>query len=109
MNSQTLTDVSQSLDVARGEPMGQAKSLNWKAFGILLVVSSVILGIAASVATYAACGHDFIWYLFHDERCFGPVGQPALVWAGSLTSFAVFTKIFWAGVAAWAVWRKVRG
>lgn len=89
--------------------MGQAKPLNWKAFGILLVVSSVILGVAAGFATFAVCGYDFMWYFFQHERCLGPVGQPALVWAGSLTSFAVFTKIFWAGVAVWAVWRKVRG
>lgn len=107
-DTQTSFSMQKSPDDARGRRMGKAKPLNWKAFGILLVASSVILGVAASVATYAACGHDFIWYLFHDERCFGPIGKPALVWVGSLTSFAIFTKMFWCCVAVWAVWRRVR-
>lgn len=78
--------------------------INWRAIAVLLVVSSIGLGLAGAVATGLACGWDFALHLFDDGRC-GAIGTPAVVWAGSVASFGVGMKFFWLALGAWAIWR----
>lgn len=78
-----------------------------KAIVILLVVSSLLLGLAGAIATSMACGWDFVFDLWSDGRC-TTGGTPIVVWAGAVASFGVFMKFFWVALGGFALWRKVR-
>jgi len=72
---------------------------------MLLIISSIGLGIAGAIATGLACGWDFPLHLWSKGRC-SVAGTPIQVWAGAIASFGIGMKFFWVGLGAWAVWRS---
>ena len=87
--------------------MVRLQGINWRALAVLLIVSSLALGAAGAIATGFACGWDFVFHLYADGRC-ATIGTPAVIWAGSVASFGIGMKFFWAALGAWAVWRSRR-
>jgi hypothetical protein len=85
--------------------MANFRTINWRTFAALLIVSSIGLGIAGAITTAIACGWDFPLHLFEQGRC-GRIGTPAMVWAGSVASMGVGMKFFWVGLGIFALWRS---